>query len=192
MRRNTLLALITLAGLAVPLSGCFPVVAGSAGVGAMMADDRRTTGIYIEDERIEIRVQADVAKLGDKVHVNATSFNRLVLLAGEVPDEATKAKAEKVAASVANVKRVQNELAVALPSTLGERSNDVYITTRVKSRLISEGKKRFSPNHIKVTTEMAIVYLMGLVNKDEAAAAAEIAAGTPGVKRVVKVFEYTE
>jgi len=192
MRRNTLFAVIAAAGVAASLSGCFPIVAGGVGVGAMMADDRRTSGIYIEDERIEIRVQADVGKLGDKVHVNATSFNRVVLLAGEVPDEATKAKAEKLAAGIDNVKRVQNELAVAPPSTLGERSNDVYITTRVKARFLSESKKRFSPNHVKVTTEMAIVYLMGLVSRDEAAAAAEIAAGTPGVKRVVKVFEYTE
>jgi osmotically-inducible protein OsmY len=192
MRRNTLFAVIAAAGVAASLSGCFPIVAGGVGVGAMMADDRRTSGIYIEDERIEIRVQADIGKLGDKVHVNATSFNRVVLLAGEVPDEATKAKAEKLAAGIDNVKRVQNELAVAPPSTLGERSNDVYITTRVKARFLSESKKRFSPNHVKVTTEMAIVYLMGLVSKDEAAAAAEIAAGTPGVKRVVKVFEYTE
>ncbi|MFZ4499297.1 MAG: BON domain-containing protein [Burkholderiales bacterium] len=192
MRRNTLFAVIAAAGVAASLSGCFPIVAGGVGVGAMMADDRRTSGIYIEDERIEIRVQADIGKLGDKVHVNATSFNRVVLLAGEVPDEATKAKAEKLAAGIDNVKRVQNELAVAPPSTLGERSNDVYITTRVKARFLSESKKRFSPNHVKVTTEMAIVYLMGLVSKDEAAGAAEIAAGTPGVKRVVKVFEYTE
>ncbi|NBU59450.1 MAG: BON domain-containing protein [Betaproteobacteria bacterium] len=192
MRRNTLFAVIAAAGVAASLSGCFPIVAGGVGVGAMMADDRRTSGIYIEDERIEIRVQADIGKLGDKVHVNATSFNRVVLLAGEVPDEATKAKAEKLAAGIDNVKRVQNELAVAPPSTLGERSNDVYITTRVKARFLSESKKRFSPNHVKVTTEMAIVYLMGLVSRDEAAAAAEIAAGTPGVKRVVKVFEYTE
>lgn len=192
MRLTNLAAVIVVAGLGASLSGCFPIVAGGVGVGAMMADDRRTSGIYIEDERIEIRVQADVGKLGDKVHVNATSFNRVVLLAGEVPDEATKAKVEKLAASVDNVKRVQNELAVAPPSTFGERSNDVYITTRIKSRFLSESKKRFSPNHVKVTTEMAVVYLMGLVSKDEAAAAAEIAAGTPGVKRVVKVFEYTE
>jgi osmotically-inducible protein OsmY len=86
MRRNTLFAVIAAAGVAASLSGCFPIVAGGVGVGAMMADDRRTSGIYIEDERIEIRVQADIGKLGDKVHVNATSFNRVVLLAGEVPE----------------------------------------------------------------------------------------------------------
>jgi len=185
-------AALLVTGLSVSLSGCFPIVAGGVGVGAMMADDRRTSGIYIEDERIELRVLADTAKLGDKVHVNATSFNRVVLLTGEVPDEATKAKVEKLAADVDNVKRVQNELAVARPSTLGERSNDVYVTTRVKTRFLSESDKRFSPNHVKVVTEMATVYLMGLVTKDEAAAAAGIAAGTPGVKRVVKVFEYTD
>lgn len=192
MRLARLVTVLPAAGLAASLSGCFPIVAGGMGAGVMMADDRRTSGIYIEDERIEIRVQADTSKLGDKVHVNATSFNRLVLLTGEVPDEATKAKVEKLAAEVDNVKRVQNELAVVRPSTLGERSNDVYITTRVKTRFLTESKKRFSANHVKVLTESATVYLMGLVSKDEAAAAAEIAAATTGVKRVVKVFEYTE
>ena len=192
MRLANIAAAFFVAGLSASLSGCFPIVAGGVGVGAMMADDRRTSGIYIEDERIELRVLTDTAKLGDKVHVNATSFNRVVLVTGEVPDEATKAKVEKLVNEVDNVKRVQNELAIARPSTLGERSNDVYVTTRVKTRFLSEGKKRFSANHVKVITEMATVYLMGLVSKDEAAAAAEIAAATPGVKRVVKVFEYTE
>jgi len=192
MRLAKFAAILVVAGLSASLSGCFPIVAGSVGVGAMMADDRRTSGIYIEDERIEIRVQADTSKLGDKVHVNATSFNRVVLITGEVPDEATKAKVEKLAADIDNVKRVQNELAVARPSTLGERSNDIYVTTRIKARFLSESKKRFSPNHVKVVTERATVYLMSLASKDEAAAAAEIAAATPGVKRVVKVFEYTE
>ena len=192
MRLAKLATALVVTGLSASLSGCFPIVAGGVGVGAMMADDRRTSGIYIEDERVELRILADTAKMGDKVHINATSFNRVVLLTGEVPDEATKAKVEKLAADVDNVKRVQNEVAVARPSTLGERSNDVYITTRVKTRFLSESNKRFSPNHVKVVTEMATVYLMGLVSKEEAAAAAEIAAGTPGVKRVVKVFEYTE
>ena len=192
MRLAKLATALVVTGLSASLSGCFPIVAGGVGVGAMMADDRRTSGIYIEDERVELRILADTAKMGDKVHINATSFNRVVLLTGEVPDEATKAKLEKLAADVDNVKRVQNEVAVARPSTLGERSNDVYITTRVKTRFLSESNKRFSPNHVKVVTEMATVYLMGLVSKEEAAAAAEIAAGTPGVKRVVKVFEYTE
>lgn len=192
MRLARLATVLLAAGLAASLSGCFPIIAGGMGAGVMMADDRRTSGIYIEDERIEFKVQAEAAKLGDRVHVNAISFNRLVLLTGEVPDDASKAKIGKIAAEVDNVKRVQNELAVVRPSTLGERSNDVYITTRVKTRFLSDGKKRFSANHVKVFTEASTVYLMGLVSKEEAAAASEIAAATPGVKRVVKVFEYTE
>lgn len=192
MRRIAIATSLLLAASAPALTGCFPIVAGGMGAGVLMADDRRTSGIYIEDERIEFKVQSQASKLGDKVHVNAVSFNRLVLITGEVPDEATKAKVEKLAAEVDNVKRVQNELAVGRPSTLGERSNDVYLTTRVKARFVSEANKRFSANHVKVFTEAAVVYLMGLVSKEEAAAAAEIAAGTSGVKRVVKVFEYTE
>jgi osmotically-inducible protein OsmY len=164
------------------------------GTGVMMADDRRTTGIYIEDERIELKVESltGPSKLGDKVHVNAVSFNRVLLITGEVPDEATKAKIDKIAADVDNVKRVQNELTIGRPSTLGERSNDVYLTARVKTRFLGEGKKRFNANHVKVFTEDGVIYLMGLVSKDEGTAAAEIAARTSGVKRVVKVFEYTE
>jgi osmotically-inducible protein OsmY len=192
MRLSTLAATLLVTGLATSLTGCFPIVAGGMGAGVMMADDRRTSGIYIEDERIEFKVQSQASKLGDKVHVNAVSFNRVVLITGEVPDEATKAKVEKLAAEVDNVKRVHNELVVGRPSTLGERSNDVYLTTRVKARFVSEASKRFSANHVKVFTEAAVVYLMGLVSKEEAAAAAEITAGTSGVKRVVKVFEYTE
>ncbi len=194
MRHTLIATTLALTAVAASLSGCFPIIAGGMGTGVMMADDRRTSGIYIEDERIELKVETltGPSKLGDKVHVNAVSFNRVLLITGEVPDEATKAKVGKIAADVDNVKRVQNELSIGRPSTLGERSNDVYLTTRVKTRFLSEGKKRFNANHVKVFTEAGVVYLMGLVSKDEGAAAAEIAAGTPGVKRVVKVFEYTE
>jgi osmotically-inducible protein OsmY len=176
---------------AAALSGCFPVVATGLGAGVMMADDRRTSGIYIEDERIEIRAQADIAKLkNDKVHVNVTSFNRVVLLTGEVPDAATRGTIEKLVADVDNVNRVQNELAIGRPSTLGERSNDIYLTTKVKGRYL--GNKSFSANHVKVVVEQGTVYLMGLVKHEEASAAAELSASTTGVKRVVKVFEYID
>jgi osmotically-inducible protein OsmY len=194
MRHILIASTLALTAAAASLSGCFPIIAGGMGTGVMMADDRRTTGIYIEDERIELKVESltGPSKLGDKVHVNAVSFNRVLLITGEVPDEATKAKIDKIAADVDNVKRVQNELTIGRPSTLGERSNDVYLTARVKTRFLGEGKKRFNANHVKVFTEDGVIYLMGLVSKDEGTAAAEIAARTSGVKRVVKVFEYTE
>jgi osmotically-inducible protein OsmY len=194
MRHILIASTLALTAAAASLSGCFPIIAGGMGTGVMMADDRRTTGIYIEDERIELKVESltGPSKLGDKVHVNAVSFNRVLLITGEVPDEATKAKVDKIAADVDNVKRVQNELTIGRPSTFGERSNDVYLTARVKTRFLSEGKKRFNANHVKVFTEDGVIYLMGLVSKDEGTAAAEIAARTSGVKRVVKVFEYTE
>jgi osmotically-inducible protein OsmY len=194
MRHILIASTLALTAAAASLSGCFPIIAGGMGTGVMMADDRRTTGIYIEDERIELKVESltGPSKLGDKVHVNAVSFNRVLLITGEVPDEATKAKIDKIAADVDNVKRVQNELTIGRPSTLGERSNDVYLTARVKTRFLGEGKERFNANHVKVFTEDGVIYLMGLVSKDEGTAAAEIAARTSGVKRVVKVFEYTE
>jgi len=176
--------------LTVGLSGCFPIVAGGVGAGAMMIDDRRTSGIYIEDERIELRGFAEVNKLENRTQtkINFTSFNRIVLLTGQVPDEATRERVGKLAADIENVRKVHNELKVAPPATLGERSNDTYITSRVKTRFLGRDKG-FSANHVKVVTEMGMVYLMGLVKPAEAEEATALAAATPGVKGVVKLFE---
>lgn len=189
MRNALLIALIGLAAL--PLTGCAPVVVGGVGAGALMVDDRRTPTTYLMDEEIELTAAARLmnAKL-DGVHVNYTSFNRRVLITGEASGEAGRAKVEEIAKGVVNVRETINEVALASPSSLVGRSNDSYITAKVKTRLFDDG--RVSGNHIKVVTERGIVYLMGLVKRAEGDAAAEVAAGTGGVLRVVKVFEYLD
>lgn len=182
-----LLALAALAVLPL-LSGCFPLAVTGVGTAAIMADDRRTTGIYIEDENIEWKA---LGRLGEKykgAHVNSTSYNRMVLLTGEVPSDEMKAQLTEEIRSIPSVVAVKNELQVAGASSLAARGNDAVITTSVKGRMINNGK--FSPNHVKVVTEAGIVYLMGLVSQAEGDAAAEIARTTSGVRGVVKVFEY--
>lgn len=174
---------------ATQLTGCFGVVAGGAAAGGAIVADRRTSGIYVEDENIELKaVKFMETNLGEHAHVNVTSYNRNVLLTGEVPDEAAKAKAESAVKAITNVRNITDELVVGPKSTLGSRSNDTYLTSKVKSQFVTEGK--FSANYVKVVTENSVVYLLGIVNKAEADAAAEIAANTDGVSKVVKVFEY--
>ncbi|MEJ1958696.1 MAG: BON domain-containing protein [Nitrosomonadales bacterium] len=173
------------------LQGCFPVVAAGVGTGALMASDRRTTGTYIEDEGIEDKAGYQVSlKYQDKAHVNVTSYNRHVLLTGEVPDEQSKTDIAKIVAGVMNVKAVSNELVVSGKASFTSRSSDTIITGDVKLRFINN--KVFEPDHVKVITESGVVYLMGLVYHKEADAAADIASTTNGVLRVVKVFEYLD
>lgn len=180
--------LVLLAALTTALSGCMPVVAAGAGAGVLMISDRRNAETYLADEAIEIRAANRVGeKFGDKVHVNVTSYNRMLLLTGEVPDAATRAEVETVVGGVPNVKSVTNELQVAGPSSFGGRSNDTYVTSKVKARFVDANK--FAANHVKVVTESGVVYLLGLVTQKEADAAVDIARTTGGVQKVVKVFE---
>ena len=154
-----------------------------------MAADRRTSGIYVEDENIELKaVKKMETNLGEYAHVNVTSYNRNVLLTGEVPDDATKAKAEALLKEIENVRAITNEIVVGPKSSLSSRSNDTYITSKVKTKFVTENQ--FPANYVKVVTENSVVYLMGIVNKTEADAAVEIARNTDGVTKVVKVFEY--
>lgn len=171
------------------LPGCFPVVATGVGVGALMIADRRTSGAYVEDEAIEWKVGTRIGEqFKERAHVNVTSFNRIVLLTGEAPDPAAKAEIGRLAAGVENVRSVVNELDIAAPSGFGARSNDTYITSKVKARFLEAN--RFSATAVKVITEAGVVYLMGLVTRPESEAAAEIARTTSGVKKVVRVFEF--
>lgn len=177
-----------LAALTPTLSGCFPVAAAGVGATALMASDRRYSDTYLADEAIEIRVANRITeKFGDRVHVNSLSYNRMVLLTGEVPDAGIRAEVEKLVASAPNVKTVTNELQVAGLSTFGARSNDTYITSKVKARFVDANK--FAPYHVKVVTEAGTVYLLGIVTQREADAAVDIARTTGGVQKVVKVLE---
>ncbi len=171
------------------ITACAPVVVGGAAAGGALAADRRTSGIYVEDENIELKaVKFMETTLGENAHVNVTSYNRNVLLTGEVPDDAAKVKAEAYVKSIENVLAITNEIAVGPKSSLSSRSNDTYITSKVKTRFVTENQ--FQANYVKVVTENSVVYLLGIVNKAEADAAVEIARNTDGVSKVVKVFEY--
>lgn len=193
--QNTLIKLILWAQALCLLTSCVPVVLTGVGVGAgagaLMAEDRRSSGTYIDDEGIELKTNRRIGeRLGDKVHVTVTSFNRNVLLTGEVPDESTKKEVEKLAMSIENVRNISNEIAIAPKSSLASRSNDALITSKVKTRFINN--KVFQINYVKVVTENGVVYLLGLVKRKEAETATRIASTTEGVTRVVKVFEYLD
>jgi osmotically-inducible protein OsmY len=180
--------LILLAVLAPFLAGCFGVAAVGVGAGALVFADRRQAETIGTDEGIEIRASSRISeKFGNRVHVNVTSYNRTVLLTGEVPDAAVKAEIEKIVAEVPNVKAISNELRLGVVSTLTQRSGDTFITSKVKARFIDANQ--FAANHVKVVTESSAVYLMGLATQREASAAVEIARTTAGVQKVVRVFE---
>ena len=172
------------------LTGCVPaVIAVGAGGTALVATDRRTTGTQVDDEGIELKVaQQANAQYGDRIHLNVTSYNGIVLLTGEVPDQGVWASLGNLAKTTEKVRAVQNELVVAPNADLSARTNDTYITSKVKTRMIEANK--FPPNAVKVVTERAVVYLMGIVTRPEGDAAGEVAATTSDVVRVVKVFDY--
>lgn len=180
--------------LQVPFfSGCALLVAGGVatgvGTGVAMSQDRRTSGTFVEDEGIEQKSDRRIGdRFGNKVHVNVTSFNRNVLLTGEVPSVDARGEVERLVKGVENVQRVTNELVVGNPASYTSRSNDTLITSRVKGRFMDAGK--FQVNHVKVVTEDSVVYLLGMVSPAEAEDAVEIARSTSGVRKVVKVFEY--
>lgn len=170
-------------------SGCALLVAAGVGTGVAISQDRRTSGMFVEDESIELKSSRRISeKFGGKVHVDVTSFNRHVLLTGEAPSEMAKNEIEKIVAALENVRDVTNEITVGEARSLAARSNDALITSKVKARFVDGGK--FHANHVKVVTEDGVVYLLGLVNQEEAQSAVDIARSTSGVRKVVKVFEY--
>ncbi len=162
-----------------------------AGTGVLMTEDRRSSGIFIEDERIELVTSRRInEKFGDNAHINVTSFNRNVLLTGEALTDAVRIEAAKLAMNVENVRNVFNEIAIQSKSTLAARSNDALITGQVKSRFLNNGV--FQINHVKVVTENSVVYLAGIVKRAEGEKAAKLASSTSGVTKVVKIFEYLD
>ena len=172
------------------LQGCVEaVIVGGVAVGVMMAADRRQTEVMLADQGIEFSAGSKIDEaLKGQGHINVTSYNYSVLLTGEVPTAQAKADAEKAASEVPKVRTVVNELQIAGTSSAASRSNDAYITSKVKSNFLGNGK--FKPTDIKVVTEASVVYLLGLVTREEADAATEVARGTGGVQKVVRVFEY--
>jgi osmotically-inducible protein OsmY len=190
MRLRAWVAVALLLVSAATLQACAQaLIVGGVTAGVVMAADRRQTEVMLADQRIEFAAgdRIDDALKGQG-HINVTSYNYTVLLTGEVPSAGARADAEKATQGVPNVKTVVNELQVAGTSSTGSRSNDAYITSKVKSNLLGNGKVK--PTDVKVVTEAGVVYLLGLVTHEEADAATEIARGTGGVTKVVRVFEY--
>ncbi len=189
LKLNTLTKLITAAILSSQLIACVPVVVGGAAAGGAVAADRRTSGIYVEDENIELKaVKYMETTLGDQAHVNVTSYNRNVLLTGEVPDDAAKVNAETFVKSIENVRNITNEIAVGPKTDISSRGNDTFLTSKIKTKFVTENQ--FPANYVKIVSENSVVYLLGIVTKAEGDAAAAIASNTDGVSKVVKVFEY--
>ncbi|WP_050479333.1 BON domain-containing protein [Herbaspirillum rhizosphaerae] len=184
------LAAVAVGGmLAIGLQGCFGVLAGGMLAGTFAATDRRTLGAQTEDKSIVVKGESnipDVVAAGS--HVNVTSFNRKVLLSGEVPDEASKAAAEREIKSLPNVNGVFNELVVSGSSGFSARSGDALITSKVLASLVDA--KDLYASAFKITTERGIVYMMGRVTEREGKRGAEIASGVSGVQKVVTLYEY--
>ncbi len=192
MIRPAILRLSLIAGAIASstlFSACAPLLVGGAMVGSsLVATDRRTSGTQVEDQTIELKASRRISEtIADRGHVNVTSYNRLVLITGEVPTEADKASVEQAIARIDNVKTVVNELLVGTPSSFSTRSSDTLITSKVKASIVDA--KDVQVNAFKVVTERGNVYLMGRVTEREADRGAYISRGVSGVLKVVKVFE---
>jgi osmotically-inducible protein OsmY len=177
------------AALLTSLSGCVEMMVGGAVMGAVATADRRTLGAQTEDKTITVKAELRVPKIaGPDAHVNIASFNRKVLLTGEVRDEAAKAAVEREVRAIEGVQSVANELEISGPSSYTARSSDALITTKVKASLID--MKTISATSFKVVTERGTVYMMGRVTQREGQLAADLARGVSGVQKVVKILEY--
>jgi len=175
------------------LQGCAALVVGGAATTAMVAHDRRTAGIQVEDQTIELKAidllsKDEQIKQGSKI--NVTSYNKVVLLTGQAGSDAVRSKAEQVVSKVAEVRRVVNEVELGSTATFGEHTRDLTITSELKLKLTQIKIADFDPLRVKVVTERGVIFLMGLLTKEEAAAVTEVARHISGARRVVKVFEY--
>ena len=186
--RRGAMALVVLALGAGTLSGCAGLVVGGAVVGGLMVTDRRTSGAQVEDQSIELKAAERLqAALGDRGHVNVTSYNRMALLTGEVTTEADRAAAEQAVAQIENLKSIVHELGIGPASSVNGRMNDTVLTSKVKASFIDAAD--LQANAIKVVTERGQVYLLGRVTEREAKRASDVARSVPGVRKVVRVFE---
>jgi osmotically-inducible protein OsmY len=182
---------LLLTATALLLTGCPAVMVTGAGAGVAIAEDRRTLGTQAEDEGIELKTVNRVSeRVPEQIHLNVTSYNRLVLLTGEVPNDNVRTAVERIARSVENVRGVTNELTIGAPTSLSSRANDSYVTSKVKARFVDA--QRFNPLQVKVVTENQTVFLLGLVKHAEAKEAIDITRTTEGVKKVITVFEYLD
>jgi osmotically-inducible protein OsmY len=197
MNKRTLMLLFILTGISVPiLQGCAGAVAGGAAAGVAVVHDRRSAGAILDDQVIELKVldrRLENKALMEQTHINATSYNYVLLLTGEAPTEELKNQVSDMLRNIDKVKRMHDEIVVAPQSSVIERSKDSWITANVKSKLFTiEGIEGFDPSRAKVVTERKVVYLMGIVTRQEAEAITDVARRVEGVERVVKIFEYLD
>lgn len=179
---------VLIACLTASVSACAPILMGGALMGSLVATDRRTSGAQLEDESIELRAAKRIwDNLGDRVHVNITSYNRQVLITGEVPSAQDRVEVEQIVAKIENVRSTVNELAVLGNTGLTQRSSDVLVNTRVRAGLV-DARDLFA-NAFKVVTIRGTTYLMGRVTQREANSATEVVRSTSGVQKVVRLLE---
>ena len=179
--------------IGILLQGCAAAVITGGAAGVSMATDKRTTGTIIEDQSIELKAFkafSDNKEISDKAHLNVTSYNTTVLVTGETPDETLRRQAIEIVQNIPKVTHVHDEITIAAPSSLMSRSSDSLITSKVKTRLLAD--KKVKGLSIKVVTDKGVVYLMGIVSREQASMATEIARQTGGVQKVVMLFEYTD
>jgi len=176
------------------LQGCATAVVGGAATGAAVVHDRRSAGTFVDDEIIEVKAVKELfsdQEIYDNTHINVTSYNNIVLLSGEAPTDALRNKAASIVSPIPKVRKIHNEIVIAAPSSLLTRSSDTWITAKVKTNLFKvENAPGFDPTRIKVITENGSVFLMGLVNRNEADIVINATRTVSGVQRVVKLFEY--
>jgi osmotically-inducible protein OsmY len=188
-----LVAILFILSATVLLQGCAGVMVGGAAATATAAHDRRTLGVFVEDQSIEFKAGEKLttdAEIRQQCKINATSYNMVVLLTGQAASEALRARAQQLVSGVERVRRVVNEIEIGSPASLGELTRDATITTEIKFRLTQVDLPDFDPLRVKVITERGVVFLMGLVSEQEARAVTDVVRHVSGVRRVVKVFEY--
>lgn len=185
------LAMLLVAALPLVLSGCPAVVAGAAAGGALITNDERTTGALVEDEAIEIKIRAQLSQhIGGVANINATSYNRRVLLTGQTPTQEIKKQALAIVKRVENVRTTLDQITIGGPSSLTSRAADSALTAKAKFAICSVQLENFSCLDVKIVTEQGVLYLLGLVSKEQAAIAIDTVRNVSGVIKVVKVFEF--
>ncbi len=189
-------SLLTLILVTTSLYGCAPAVVGGAAATTGAVHDRRTVGTYVDDQGIEFKASSAIRgneELKSQVHINIISVNGVVLMVGQAPTESLRQQAQNIVSGIEKVRHVHNELVIAAPTSLTARSNDTLITAKVKTSLFGiKGLPDYDATRTKVVTEDGVVYLMGLLYRNEADAVSERTRQVGGVEKVVKLFEYLD
>ena len=182
--------ILLIAAILVTISGCAGILLGGAATSAVVANDPRTTGTFVEDQAIEVKAYGILRAnpdIKEQTHIGVTSYNQVVLLTGQAPTEDLRSQVVEIVSAIAKVRHIHNEVNIAAPNSMMSRTNDGVLTTKVKTKMLATAE--LNATKIKVVSEAGVVYLMGLVSAAEGNLAAEIASRTGGVQRVVKLFE---